>query len=128
MTDSSSRVRGASEWVGSAAKRLRKNQTPAEAKLWQELRAGRLDGLKFRRQHPVGRFILDFYCAEYKLVIEVDGKIHDDQVDYDAARTANLELYGYKVIRFKNDVVINQTETVLTEILRAIADSIDQIP
>jgi very-short-patch-repair endonuclease len=126
MTDSSARIRGASEWIGSAAKRLRKNLTPAEQKLWQELRAGRLAGLKFRRQHPVGRFILDFYCPEYKLVIEVDGKIHENQIEYDAARTAQLELHGYKVLRFENDVVIHQTETVLAEILQAIPDLIDR--
>jgi very-short-patch-repair endonuclease len=126
MANSSPRIRGASEWIGSAAKRLRKRLTPAEKRLWQELRAGRLAGLKFRRQHPVGRFILDFYCPEYKLVIEVDGKIHETQMEYDAARTAQLELYGYKVLRFENDVVIYQIETVLTEILQAIPNLVDR--
>ncbi|MBC6430719.1 DUF559 domain-containing protein [Nostoc sp. HG1] len=61
-------------------------------------------GFKFRRQHPVGRFILDFYCPVCQLVIELDGAIHDNQTNYDADRTKYLETYGYKVLRFQNEV------------------------
>ncbi len=82
--------------------------TPAEKRLWSALRNKQLDGLKFRRQHPVGNFILDFYCPACKLVIEVDGKIHDrpSQINRDRARTAKLMEYGYTVLRFRNEQVI----------------------
>jgi Protein of unknown function (DUF559) len=67
-----------------------------------------------------GNFILDFYCAAHKLVVEVDGGIHETQIEYDAARTTELESYGYKIVRFTNEVVLHQLETVLAEILQAI--------
>jgi very-short-patch-repair endonuclease len=78
------------------ARELRQPQTPAEERLWYWLRNSQLEGMKFRRQHPVGRFIVDFYCAEKKLVIEVDGDTHftPEQMAYDAARTAWLEEQG----------------------------------
>ncbi|MBE9106356.1 DUF559 domain-containing protein, partial [Nostoc cf. edaphicum LEGE 07299] len=96
-----------------------KKLTPAEKQLWQALRAGKLGGFKFRRQHPVGRFILDFYCPVCKLVIELDGAIHDNQTDYDADRTKYLETYDYKVLRFHNEEVMQQLEKVLYLILQA---------
>jgi very-short-patch-repair endonuclease len=76
--------------------------TPAEAKVWQEVRNRQL-GFKIRRQHPIGRFIADFYCAEAMLVIEIDGDVHahPDQAKYDAARTEWLEERGYRVLRFQ---------------------------
>ena len=120
MSDPSARIRGTSASIDHAAKQLRKNLTPAEQQLWQALRGGKLAGLKFRRQHPVGNFILDFYCAAYKLVVEVDGGIHETQIEYDAARTTELESYGYKIVRFTNEVVLHQIETVLAEILQAV--------
>jgi very-short-patch-repair endonuclease len=76
--------------------------------------------LKFRRQHPVGNFILDFYCAAHKLVVEVDGGIHETQIEYDAARTTELEAHGCKILRFTNEVVMQQLEIVLAEILQAV--------
>ena len=94
------KIRGTTPEIENAAKRLRKNMTPAEVKLWSALKGKKLDGLKFRRQHPVGNFILDFYCPVYKLVMEVDGEIHNYQKDRDRARTSKLEEYGYKVIGF----------------------------
>jgi very-short-patch-repair endonuclease len=120
MSDPSARIRGTTTSIDNAAKQLRKNLTPAEQQLWQALRGGKLAGLKFRRQHPVGNFILDFYCAAHKLVVEVDGGIHETQIEYDAARTTELESHGYKILRFTNEVVLHQLETVLAEILQAV--------
>jgi len=79
--------------------------TEAESLLWERLRGRRLGGYKFRRQHPLGPFIADFYCAESHLVVEIDGDIHDRQVEQDQARTNQFELYGYRVIRFENGFV-----------------------
>jgi very-short-patch-repair endonuclease len=75
--------------------------TPPEAKVWEAVRNRKI-GFKIRRQHPIGRFILDFYCAEARLAIEIDGDVHEapDQAAYDGARTAWLEERGYRVIRF----------------------------
>ena len=89
------------------AKELRRPLTPQEHKLWQRLRAKQLCGLKFRRQHPLDRFILDFFCAEHRLVIEIDGSghAHPDQHAYDQARTEWLEQRGLRVIRFSNTEV-----------------------
>ena len=73
-------------------------------------------GLKFRRQAVIGPFIADFYCAEAKLVIEVDGDIHDAQADYDQSRSFQLEDYGYHVLRFRNSRIVNELDKVLLEI------------
>jgi len=90
---------------------------PAEARLWAKVRNRGL-GFKIRRQHPIWRFIADFYCAEAKLVIEVDGDSHTeaDQAEYDAARTEWLETREYKVIRFMNDDIYKHLNDVLREI------------
>jgi very-short-patch-repair endonuclease len=91
--------------------------TPAEAKIWSRVRNRGL-GFKIRRQHPIWRFIADFYCAEARLVIEIDGDSHaePDQEDYDKARTEWLELRGYKVIRIMNEDVHRHFEDALNEI------------
>ena len=91
--------------------------TPAEAKIWARVRNRGL-GFKIRRQHPIWRFIADFYCAEAQLVIEIDGDTHlePDQEEYDAARTEWLNGRGYQVIRFMNNDVHQQLENVLNEI------------
>ena len=102
-----------------SAREMRRKPTPAEEKLWAALRGKGLTGLKFRRQHVVGSFIADFYCASARLVVEVDGGIHDLQVDDDAARTRQLADYGYRIIRFRNDQVLNALEDVLTQIVAA---------
>jgi len=73
------------------ARQLRREQTPAEALLWGHLRNRRLKGLKFRRQHPVGRFVADFYCAQHRLIVELDGAVHQRQREYDDLRTEELE-------------------------------------
>jgi very-short-patch-repair endonuclease len=93
--------------------------TPAEHALWQALRRHQLHGLGFRRQHPLGPFIVDFYCPRLKLVIEVDGSVHDDQADYDAARTEQLAAYGNHVIRFRNEAVLGDLASVLDQIAAA---------
>ena len=95
------------------ARELRRELTPIEAILWQRLRSRRLAGLKFRRQHPIGPFITDFYCAERKLVIEIDGDTHAEQARYDASRTAWLEEQGNRVIRFNNRDVLDNLPGVL---------------
>ena len=98
------------------ARELRREMTPAEKLLWSRLRNKRLDGLKFRRQHPLGPFIADFYCAARRLVVEIDGDIHDLQPERDAVRTEQFEQYGYRVIRFRNEQVLNDIEDVLAAI------------
>ena len=105
--------------VQQRAKELRQRMTPAEKALWQRLRAKQLNGLKFRRQHPLGPFIADFYCAAYRLVVEIDGGIHETQAERDQARTEQFEAYGYRVIRFNNAQVEQDIETVLAEIAAA---------
>ncbi len=118
----SQRIRGALEQTEQAARNMRKHPTPAEAILWRALRGRRLAGLKFRRQHPIGQFIVDFYCADCKLVVEADGSIHDQQIGYDQARTKQLEAFGCKVLRVSNTLVINDLETVLMNITQAARD------
>ncbi len=97
------------------AKEMRKNPTPAEAKLWDIVRNKKL-GHKFRRQQPIGQFIVDFVCIEQKLIIEVDGEIHNSRKEYDEGRTYMLEDIGYRVIRFSNDAVLNSTLKVVEKI------------
>ena len=101
------------------AKELRKEATAAERLLWERLRGRQLGGFKFRRQAPMGNVIADFYCAECKLIVEIDGDIHDFQVEEDATRTQQIESFGYRVIRFRNEEVLNNIEAVLTKILEA---------
>ncbi|MEW9625746.1 endonuclease domain-containing protein [Rhodanobacter geophilus] len=97
---------------------LRKSGTDAEHKLWYHLRAGRLNGLKFRRQHPVPPYVVDFYCEAKKLVVELDGSQHDEVVDQ--ARTKFLESRGLKVLRYWDNEVLQQMDAVLEAILRAV--------
>ena len=92
--------------------------TPAEATLWRALKGRSVGGLKFRRQQGIGPFILDFYCPEYRLAIEVDGTSHDYKPDYDEERTAYLRGQGVTVLRFSNQQVFSCLDGVLTEILR----------
>lgn len=101
------------------ARKLRQDQTPSERKLWARLRGRRLNGLKFRRQHPIGPYITDFYCAACRLVIEIDGDGHLEREEYDANRTEWLEGQGYQVLRFTNRDVQDNTEAVLEAILEA---------
>jgi very-short-patch-repair endonuclease len=110
------------------AREMRHPQTFAEATLWHALR-NRQTGFKFRRQHPIDRFIADFYCAEAKLVIEIDGESHleSSQEEYDKARTECLEELGYKVIRFTNNDVRYNNNEVVYEILQTIENRIAEL-
>jgi very-short-patch-repair endonuclease len=90
--------------------------TPAEEVLWAALRRNQLAGLHFRRQHAMGRFILDFYCPSKKLCVELDGPIHDEQQERDEARTQTLAHQGIRVIRFRNDEVFSSLTSVLRRI------------
>ncbi|MBW4621717.1 MAG: endonuclease domain-containing protein [Cyanosarcina radialis HA8281-LM2] len=116
MPKDSPRIRGTNPQNEQAARYLRQHMTPAETQLWNALRCRQLLGLKFRSQHPVGRFIVDFYCPSCKLVIEVDGAIHDRQKAYDESRTEHLQLFGYRVLRFSNEEIFHDLSTVLTRI------------
>lgn len=99
-------------------KKLRKNLTPAEAFLWRHLKAKKLEGKRFNRQHSIKNYIVDFYCASEKLVIELDGAVHytPQAQEYDAKRTEILNELGYTVIRFENKMVFENLESVLSEI------------
>jgi very-short-patch-repair endonuclease len=107
---------------------MRQPQTAAEATLWHVLR-NRQTGYKFRRQHPIASFIIDFYCAEAKLLIEIDGESHleTSQLKYDAARTEYLETLGYKVIRYTNSDIRYNIQAVADEILRTVENRIAQL-
>lgn len=109
----------AAQTIFSNAQTLRKELTKAEAILWKALRGRRLENLKFRRQHPMGSFILDFYCHEIKLAIELDGKIHNlaENKEYDIARTNRLNDMGITVLRFTNDEVKLRLKFVKERIL-----------
>ena len=95
------------------AKSMRNQATDAENLMWRLLRNRALGGAKFRRQHLIGRYIVDFYCDESHLVIELDGSQHLEQQNYDEQRTAYLQKQGLGVLRFWNNQVLNETELVL---------------
>jgi very-short-patch-repair endonuclease len=95
---------------------LRKRATPAEVILWEEIRNRKLNGLKFRRQYPVSGFILDFYCAEKNLGIELDGSIHNTQEEYDKLREQRIIEKGIRVLRFSNQEILENLEDVKTKI------------
>ncbi len=99
-------------------KALRSNLTPAEAFLWKQLSARKFEGRKFQRQHSIHNYIVDFYCAKEKLVIELDGQVHMNPAaqEKDAKRDKTLENLGFKVIRFENKMVFDQLPSVLQEI------------
>ncbi|MBE2217174.1 MAG: excinuclease ABC subunit C [Ignavibacteria bacterium] len=100
------------------ARALRKSETAAEKKLWSALRNKKAGNFKFRRQHPIGYYIVDFYCDEMNLIIEIDGSIHDeeDNKEYDKIRQEQLENIGYTFLRFSNNDVMNSIDTVLSEL------------
>ncbi len=99
------------------ANQLRRNMTPEEKILWQHLRANRLGGFHFRRQQIIDKYIADFYCHAAALVVEIDGEIHNQQIEQDADRDANLNARSLMVIRFKNHEVRNSLDNVLARIL-----------
>ncbi len=110
--------------IKQTVRKLRKNQTKSESMFWQAVRNRKLKGKKFLRQHPIcfeidGRrrfFVADFYCHEKILVVEIDGKIHLRQKNYDALRTHIINVLGMKVIRFKNETIEMNLEAVLERV------------
>lgn len=98
------------------AKSLRSGMTDAEKKLWFYLRANRFEGIKFVRQKPIGPYVVDFCCCNKKLIVELDGGQHEQQITYDARRTAFLNGEGYRVIRFSDTDALKNTMTVLEQI------------
>ncbi len=113
-------MKGNSQRGKGNARSLRKSETDAERKIWQQLRSRNLNGAKFRRQHPEGQYIVDFICINEKLIIELDGSQHQRQQDYDAERSAFLEQAGYRVLRFWDDDVLLRTEDVMQAIFNAL--------
>ncbi len=103
------------------AKKLRRNQTEAEQKLWRFLRSDRFDGFKFKRQMPIGPFIADFCCLRGGLIVELDGSQHLENMQKDLTRNKYLESEGFCVLRFWNHDVLHRTEQVLEEIRRALS-------
>jgi len=101
-----------------AARRLRKNPTEVEKRLWSRLRGKQLDGFRFRRQSPIGPYVVDFVCPAAKLVVEVDGGQHSETAD--AERAGWLESNGYRVIRFWNNDVLENMDGVIEEIVRVL--------
>ncbi|HSJ67489.1 MAG TPA: endonuclease domain-containing protein [Anditalea sp.] len=112
---------GAMPYLFKKAKELRLNPTKAEAKLWEYLKRGQL-GVRFKAQHPISEFIADFYCHRHKLVIEVDGEIHnnDEQKKYDLMRTKILNEYGIREIRFTNMEIKENIDSVIDRIKQEI--------
>ena len=106
------------------ARSLRREMTVAESILWRALRGGQCDGLKFRRQVPIGRYVADFLCVEHRLIVELDGPPHEneEQRRHDAARDAWLRAQGYRVLRLANELVIGGGDIPLDRIRAAIAD------
>ena len=107
------------------ARRLRKASPEAELKLWKQLSARQVRGAKFRRNEPIGKYVVDFYCHESGLVIELDGGGHftDEAIGYDKKRTAWLEDQGLRVIRFSNDQVFKQFDSVVEQIWNELGQS-----
>ncbi len=103
------------------AKALRSSQTEAEQRLWYHLRAHRFMGLKFKRQKPIGRYIADFVCLEHRLIIEIDGGQHAEQLVYDLRRDTWLRSRGYTLLRFWNNDVMQQLDSVLEKIRCALS-------
>ncbi|NVM22445.1 MAG: endonuclease domain-containing protein [Desulfobacterales bacterium] len=104
------------------ARRLRKNLTDAERLLWRHLCDRQLGGYKFRRQHPVGPFIVDFACLEKKLVVEVDGGEHAKNLEEDVKRSDYLKERGYRILRFWNNEVLAESKSVLSVILTSLLE------
>jgi very-short-patch-repair endonuclease len=110
------------------ARRLRQASTDAERRLWYFLRNRQLDGCRFRRQAPLGHYVADFVCVERRLVIELDGGQHFETAMADLERTRHLARAGYRVLRFWNDQVLRETNSVLESILLALREPSARVP
>jgi len=103
-------------YVRELARSMRHEMTEAEKILWEYVRNKKLSGLKFKRQYPIGRYVADFFCYEKKLIIEIDGSIHESREEYDKNRDEYLTASGYEILRIKNDEIIDSIETVIEKI------------
>lgn len=115
---------GAKPEIFEKAAALRNNMTAAEKILWKKFKDRNLFPSKFRRQHPIDIFIVDFYCHNAKLVVELDGEYHlnKDQIEYDSGRSAEIENWGLKIIRFTNKDVFDKIDNVVLQIQQLIAE------
>jgi len=116
---------GAPPEIFRISKELRNNTTEAEKELWKHLKCKQIKGYHFRRQHPIHRFIADFFCYKCKLVIELDGRIHNEITvkERDIEREKIIKEFGIKVIRFSNEEIFNEIDKVLYQIQKAIGDN-----
>ncbi len=112
------RQRYSPEYVVELARRMRLDMTPEEETLWSRLRRRQVDGLRFRRQRPVGRYIADFYCPDLRLMIEIDGTVHHGREAFDGNRDDYLTGRGYKVIRLRNEDITHRLNEVIETIRR----------
>ena len=119
---------GAKTVVLELAKSLRNTMTYHEKLLWGKLNCKQICGARFRRQHPISFFIADFYCHEARLVVEIDGEIHDQQVEYDDGRSAEMEMFLIKVIRFTNFEVENKIYEVIEKITNTVNQRLKSPP
>ncbi len=101
------------------AEQMRQEMTPSEKRLWEKLRANRLNGLAFRRQQVIGGFIADCYCRSARLVIECDGRVHESQAEYDRERDKIIAAYNLRILRFSNDAIAHNLPAVLADITKA---------
>ena len=116
-------VSTASKLQRDRARQLRRDQTPSETRLWEALRGRRLEGWKWRRQTPIGPFIVDFVCLEARLAVELDGRVHEEQAHLDARRDSVLKGRGLRVLRFWNSELANDFDGVCWTILSACRES-----
>lgn len=103
------------------ARQMRRESTPAEDLLWQRLRNRQVCGRKFRRQCSIDRFIVDFFCPEAALIIEVDGPVHDQKIEPDRDREEILKALGFRILRFTNDQVLHHMDQVIQQIMDMLA-------
>ena len=115
---------GARKKMRDTARTLRKSMTQSEKIFWQQVRRNKILGMNFRRQHPINQFIVDFYCHAAKLVIEIDGSIHEipESKEHDENRSFELEMLGLKVLRFSNDQVQNDMDKVIELVTKEVKD------
>ena len=116
------------KYVIELSRQHRLNLTAAESLLWSKLNRRQLDGFRFRCQHPIGRYIVDFYCHEKRLAIELDGEIHNGQKRYDTNRECYLRSFGCTVIRFDNTMVMTDIDSVLNDVKRVLHNNSHSIP
>jgi very-short-patch-repair endonuclease len=112
--------RSTRDQMTTAAREFRRKPTRGEESLWRNLKGGQLQGRKFRRQHPVGPFVVDFFCPSAQLVLEIDGPVHDTQRDRDTERQQLLESRGYRVLRIRSEDVDSNLLGVLVRISESI--------